>query len=41
MDDAYTQIRTFLDNDYPHIKLFGYKTPNEIEYFPKLMDICP
>jgi hypothetical protein len=34
-------VRTILEDSYPNVKLFGYDTPNESEYFPKLMDICP
>jgi hypothetical protein len=34
-------VREILKNKYSNVKLFGYKTPNEIEYLPSLMDICP
>jgi hypothetical protein len=34
-------IWKILKDKYPNVKLFGKYTSNNIEYFPKLMDICP
>jgi hypothetical protein len=34
-------VKQILEEKYPNVKLFGYDASNKLEYFPKLMDICP
>jgi hypothetical protein len=40
-DDIDKPFFQILKDKYPNVKLFGEYTSNNVEYFPKLMDICP